>query len=559
MININHLSITFDRVIFDDASITLSNNSITMIKGKSGTGKTTLLNQLGLVAPLACDYLMEGHSIDDPLTTRKEKIGYVHQESTLFNNMTIKENMEFAFLLSGQEYNETRMNDILCSMKIEHLLNQTPDHVSGGERQRAAIAFALMKDPYLLLLDEPTASLDSINCKLLIELLSDYIHTHPVCALIATHDKRILDYADDLYEIQNHKIVRITKSSIEELETTSITRKPQNYLSYYKKHLIRSSKILYILFGLILSMTIGILGYRTYYSHQINAIQEKLLDVRLYYGNNSKYAYDSITQPIRMDIRRDLNEIEHIHITPFYETVTDDVIVQSYTGDTIKASRTIKNLGKDITINNHTFHISSYINKKNTISSQGDDVLYLPETLYRKYFEIDDVKMLLVSVDDAQYISSILSQINDIDPHLTVYSNVNLDHLTQINSRMMNSLMMLICAIFIIMLIILIYHRQKTIDSNKDEYFFLYENGLSIKELKSLARYDYVYYYVFYLIILLIISIFMTFMMHIPIILYACLLWFFSILLEEFITTLCIHKVGRLDQPNYNKWSTKLE
>ena len=130
MIDIKHLSITFDRVIFDDASITLSNNSITTIKGKSGTGKTTLLNQLGLVAPLACDYLMEGHSIDDPLTTRKEKIGYVHQESTLFNNMTIRENMEFAFLLSGQEYNETRMNDILCSMKIEHLLNQTPDHVS---------------------------------------------------------------------------------------------------------------------------------------------------------------------------------------------------------------------------------------------------------------------------------------------------------------------------------------------------------------------------------------------------------------------------------------------
>lgn len=553
MININHLSITFDRVIFDDASITLSNNSITTIKGKSGTGKTTLLNQLGLVAPLACDYLMEGHSIDDPLTTRKEKIGYVHQESTLFNNMTIRENMEFAFLLSGQEYNETRMNDILCSMKIEHLLNQTPDHVSGGERQRAAIAFALMKDPSLLLLDEPTASLDSINCKLLIELLSDYIHTHPVCVLIATHDKRILDYADDLYEIQNHKIVPIKKSMIEELETTSITRKPQNYLSYYKKHLIRSSKILYILFGLILSMTIGILGYRTYYSHEINAIQEKLLDVRLYYGNNSKYAYDSITEPIRMDIRRDLNEIEHIHITPFYETVTDDLIVQSYTGDTIKASRTIKNLGKDITINNHTFHVSSYINKKNTISSQGDDVLYLPEAIYRKYFEIDDVKMLLLRVDDAQYISSILSQINDIDPHLTVYSNVNLDHLTQINSRMMNSLMMLICAIFIIMLIILIYHRQKTIDSSKDEYFFLYENGLSIKELKSLARYDYVYYYVFYLIILLIISIFMTFMMHIPIILYACLLWFFSILLEEVITTLCIHKAGRLDQPNYNK------
>ena len=74
MININHLSITFDRVIFDDASITLSNNSITTIKGKSGTGKTTLLNQLGLVAPLACDYLIEGHSIEDPLTQGKKRL-----------------------------------------------------------------------------------------------------------------------------------------------------------------------------------------------------------------------------------------------------------------------------------------------------------------------------------------------------------------------------------------------------------------------------------------------------------------------------------------------------
>ena len=144
--------------------------------------------------------------------------------------------------------------------------------------------------------------------------------------------------------------------------------------------------------------------------------------------------------------------------------------------------------------------------------------------------------------------ASITNMLRSISIHyyLALTSNVNLDHLTQINSRMMNSLMMLICAIFIIMLIILIYHRQKTIDSSKDEYFFLYENGLSIKELKSLARYDYVYYYVFYLVILLIISILMSVMMHIPIILYACLLWFFSILLEEFITTLCIHKVGRL-------------
>lgn len=546
MININHLSITFDRVIFDDASITLSNNSMTMIKGKSGTGKTTLLNQLGLVTSLSCEYLMEGHSIDDPLTARKEKIGYVHQESTLFNNMTIKQNMEFAFLLSGQKYNEHRMHDILCSMKIEHLINQTPDHVSGGERQRAAIAFALMKDPSLLLLDEPTASLDSINCKLLIELLSNYIHTHPVCVLIATHDKRIIDYADDLYEIQNHKIIPIKQSSIKELKTSPIIREKQNYLSYYKKHLVHSSKILYILFGLILSITIGILGYRTYYSQQINAIQEKLLDIRIYYGTDSKYAYDSITQPIRMDTRKELNEIEHIHLIPFYETVTDNLVVQSYTGHTIKASHTIKSLGKDITINNHTFHVSSYINKRNTISSQGDDVLYLPLSVYKEYFKPDDTKMLLVKIDNAQYISSILSQINDVDSHLTIYSNVNLDHLSKINSRMMNSLLMLIFAIFIIMLIILVYHRQKTIDSNKDEYDFLYENGLSLKELKSLARYDYIYYYLFYLLILLLISIFISFFLHIPIIFYACLLWLFSILVEEAITSLCIHKIGTI-------------
>lgn len=543
MINIKHLSISFDRVIFDDADISLYNSCITMIKGKSGTGKTTLLNQLGLVAPLSCEYLIDDHPIDDPLTTRKEKIGYVHQESTLFNNMTIKQNMEFAFLLSGQEYDENRMHDILCSMKIEHLIDQTPDHVSGGERQRAAIAFALMKDPSLLLLDEPTASLDSINCKLLIELLSDYIHTHPVCVLIATHDKRIIDYADQLYEVKDHKIILSKNNNIKELTTNNTHRKPQKYLSYYKKHLVRSSKILYILFGIILSITIGLLGYRTYYSQQISSIQEKMLDIRIYYGKQGKYAYDSITKPIRLDTKQQLIQIDHLHITSFYETTTDHLVIQSYIGKDIKASTTIKNKGRNITVNKHTFHISSYINKRNTISSSGDNVLYLPESVYKDYFKTDDEKMLLLEIDNAEDISSVLSQINDIDPTLTIYSNVDLDSLTKINSRMMNSLIMLIVAIFIIMLIILIYHRQKTIDSSKEEYFFLYENGLSYKELRSLARYDYIYYYLSYLLILILISIIITIVLHTQIILYACLLWLFSLLLEEITSYICIHKI----------------
>ena len=196
MIDIKHLSITFDRVIFDDASITLSNNSITTIKGKSGTGKTTLLNQLGLVAPLACDYLMEGHSIDDPLTTRKEKIGYVHQESTLFNNMTIKENMEFAFLLSGQEYNETRMNDILCSMKIEHLLNQTPDHVSGGERQRVAIARVIATNPKIICFDEPTSALDPKLVMQVSKIIKDLANISKTI-IIVTHDISFAEQISD--------------------------------------------------------------------------------------------------------------------------------------------------------------------------------------------------------------------------------------------------------------------------------------------------------------------------------------------------------------------------
>ena len=156
-------------------------NELVVISGASGSGKTTLLNILGcLDRPSAGRLLLEGTNTDsltrDELARlRGDRIGFVFQSSHLLRHLTALENVLLPLTLNGQRIEERRGLELLEAVGLTHRAHHKPAELSGGEQQRVAIARALVRDPGIILADEPTGNLDQKNGSETIELLTGMI------------------------------------------------------------------------------------------------------------------------------------------------------------------------------------------------------------------------------------------------------------------------------------------------------------------------------------------------------------------------------------------------
>ena len=182
-------------------------NEILVIQGNSGSGKTTTLNLLsGLMKPDEGYIKIEDNVIVDTdkkiyLKPQSRKIGYVFQDFALFPNMTVKKNIKFA--IKDDEIYEK----IIHLLKIEHLLNNYPSEISGGEKQRAALARTLVTNPKLLLLDEPFSALDGNLKQGLYDEFKNIIKSLNIPVILITHNeekKKIL--GDRLLHIEDGEI-----------------------------------------------------------------------------------------------------------------------------------------------------------------------------------------------------------------------------------------------------------------------------------------------------------------------------------------------------------------
>ena len=189
------------------------------IMGESGSGKTTLLNILAaLDQPTEGEVLLGGKN----LSTIKEKeisifrrnnLGFVFQDFNLLDNFSLKDNILLPLVLSGTDYRkmEKRMEPLVQELEIQSLLNKFPYEVSGGQKQRAAVARALITEPKLILADEPTGALDSATGKQIFDTLKKLsaeklvinesgqtilMVTHSIKA--ASHAKRVLFIKDGM-------------------------------------------------------------------------------------------------------------------------------------------------------------------------------------------------------------------------------------------------------------------------------------------------------------------------------------------------------------------------
>ena len=189
---------------------TVEQGEYVAIMGESGSGKTTLLNILAaLDKPSSGEVLLNGRNIveireKDISAFRRDNLGFVFQDFNLLDTFSVQDNIFLPLVLSGKNYDEMsrRLQPIATKLGIREILNKYPYEISGGQKQRAAVARALITNPQLILADEPTGALDSKATDRLLKLFEEInaegqtilMVTHSVKA--ASHAKRVLFIKD---------------------------------------------------------------------------------------------------------------------------------------------------------------------------------------------------------------------------------------------------------------------------------------------------------------------------------------------------------------------------
>jgi putative ABC transport system ATP-binding protein len=196
---------------------------ILYVVGPSGSGKTTMLSMIsGILRPNSGTVRIEDTEIwslsNDALAEfRLHKIGFVFQDYHLFPRLTTAENVAIPLILQKRNWDEA-LKEAAANLEIVGLKGRSelpPVKLSGGEQQRVAIARAIISRPDILILDEPTASLDGDTGRNIVKFVRDHMLSDQRCIVIVTHDSRIYEYADRIMKMEDGKMAGIGKENLD--------------------------------------------------------------------------------------------------------------------------------------------------------------------------------------------------------------------------------------------------------------------------------------------------------------------------------------------------------
>ena len=193
-----------------NVQFTVEQGEYVAIMGESGSGKTTLLNILAaLDEPTAGTVRLDGRELGkirekDAAAFRRDNLGFVFQEFNLLDTFTLEDNIYLPLVLAGMGYEEMRerLKPIARELGLTELLKKYPYEVSGGQKQRAAVARAIITQPKLLLADEPTGALDSASGAAVMELFQQ-LHDGGSTIIMITHDHSIANHAAKVMTIRD--------------------------------------------------------------------------------------------------------------------------------------------------------------------------------------------------------------------------------------------------------------------------------------------------------------------------------------------------------------------
>lgn len=196
-----------------DVDLTIYKGDYLSIQGPSGGGKSTLLSIIGLLDQASDgEYLISDVAVTSlnpaqMAKVRNREIGFIFQDFNLIGDMTVRQNVELPLIYRGisKDKRQTMVSDVLKKVNMSERMDHLPGQLSGGQQQRVAVARAIVGKPALLLADEPTGNLDSINGDAVMQLLAD-LNKEGVTICMVTHDSRYADYAKRVVHLFDGKI-----------------------------------------------------------------------------------------------------------------------------------------------------------------------------------------------------------------------------------------------------------------------------------------------------------------------------------------------------------------
>lgn len=258
MIELKDICIEYDRVILDHASISIPAHSITFIRGKSGSGKTALLYCISLMDTKSKYQYYYDHRLigeKDRNNIRKECISYVLQENDLLAHLDVRGTLQYFAHIHNKHLSDKDIQDYLDKMHLDVTLNQNVMTLSLGERQRLSIATALVSNPQVLVLDEPTASLDHENEIEIYNILKE-LSAH-MTIVLASHSEEAIKYADIVYTLEDGRLISDGSEIQEDIcGQGEVSQVDHRFYREYVKDYVKHYRFMYVLMMMVFILSL---------------------------------------------------------------------------------------------------------------------------------------------------------------------------------------------------------------------------------------------------------------------------------------------------------------
>lgn len=220
LLQFTHVRKTFGKdEVLKNINLSLNTGEMIGIIGPSGSGKSTLLNIAGCIdSPTSGEVYIEEQKVsslnkEQKTALRRSHIGFVFQHFQLIESMTVRQNIELPLMLLRQnkQQRQSQSEEMMNALAIHHIAHHKTTAISGGQKQRTAIARALIKRPKLIIADEPTASLDKENANAVFEILKELLSRLNIGLMMASHDHHALAHMQRIVTLDKGEIIASEK------------------------------------------------------------------------------------------------------------------------------------------------------------------------------------------------------------------------------------------------------------------------------------------------------------------------------------------------------------